>query len=211
MSSAASARPLVTLCAEQHRVILQLLAQLSRATDWDLSQRRTTAQRLRQRLSRHIQLERHALYPLLRSCLNRDSSLHSERVSRTKSLVNHLEQQLRDLLPELTQFLHQAERSPQQLDPTAALRFHHQLCTQFEQEEQILHPVLSRYVSAEAEQQQLRLFHKRLQATLSSHAPTARNRRPSLEELERQAVTRPVLPNEQFWPLRENAAELVTP
>ncbi|MCJ2543213.1 hemerythrin domain-containing protein [Thermostichus vulcanus] len=218
MSSAAPDRPLVTLCAEQHRVILQLLAQLSRATDWDLGQRRTAAQRLRQRLSRHIQLERHALYPLLRSSLNGAPSLHSDPVSGTESLVNsleHLEQQLRDLLPELTQFLHQAERSPQQLDPAAALRFHHQLRAQFEQEEQILHPLLTRCVSAEAEQQQLRLFHRRLQATLSSRASTTRHRRPSLEELERQAVTRPVLPNEKLsktlYPLRENAVQLVNP
>lgn len=204
MSSAAPDRPLVTLCARQHRVILHLLAQLSRATDWDLSQRRTAVQRLRQRLSRHIQLERHALYPLLQSALNQDLSLSSDptdRASETKSFVNQvnrLEQQLRDLLPDLTQFLHQAERSPQQLDPAAALRFYHQLRVQFEQEERILHPLLSRCVSAEAEQKQLRLFHKRLQATLSSHAPLTRKHRPSLEELERQAVTRPVLPNEQF-------------
>ncbi|MGQ9837486.1 MAG: hemerythrin domain-containing protein [Cyanobacteriota bacterium] len=219
MSSVAPDRPLATLCAGQHRVILQLLARLSRATDWDLNQRRTAAQRLRQRLSRHIQLERHALYPLLQSALNQDPSLHSDSAAptdwanRAKSLVNQmnrLEQKLRDLLPDLTQFLHQAERSPQQLDPAAALRFYHQLRAQFEQEEQILHPLLS-CVSAEAEQQQLRLFHKRLQATLSSRAPLTRKRRSSLEELERQAVTRPVLPSEQFWPLQENGVQIVTP
>ncbi|MCF2970719.1 hemerythrin domain-containing protein [Synechococcus sp. Nb3U1] len=203
MSSAASTRPLATLCAEQHRVILQLLTRLSQATDWELGQKRTAAQRLRQRLSRHIQLERHALHPLLRSSLNGDPSLHAQ--------LNRQEQQLRDLLPELTHFLHQAERSPQQLDPAVALRFYHQLRDQFQQEEHVLHPLLARCVSAEAEQQQLRLFHRRLQATLSSSSSATQNRRPSLEELERQAVTRPVLPNEQFWPLRENTVQLVTP
>jgi len=202
MSSSAPAPTLVALCAEQHRVILQFLTRLSQAPELDLGQRRTCAQRLRQRLSRHIQLERHALYPLLRPPLQGDRHLSTQ--------VDQLEQQLRDLLPELTRFLHQAERAPQHLDPSAALHFHQQLQAQFEQEEQVLHPLFADHVSPEAEQHQLRLFHKRLQATVAPHTP-ARNRRSSLEELERQAVTRPVLPNEQFWPLQENAVQLVTP
>ncbi len=200
MSSTDPARPLAALCSSQHRVILQLLSQLSQATDWDLGQRRTAIQKLRQRLSRHIQLERHALYPLLRSSLDGDADQCAQ--------INHQEQQLRDLLPQLTCFLHQAERSPQQLDPAVALGFYHQLRVQFQQEEQVLYPLLANCVSAAAEQRQLHLFRRRLQATLSAHSPASRSRRPSLEELERQAVTRPVLPGEQFRP---NGVQFVAP
>ncbi|MEN9225479.1 MAG: hemerythrin domain-containing protein [Thermostichus sp. HHBFW_bins_43] len=200
MSSSAPASTLVALCAEQHRVILRLLTRLSQAADLDLGQRRTYAQKLRQRLSRHIQLERHAFYPLLRPALK-----GAPHLSIQLDQLDQSEQRLRDLLPDLTRFLHQAERAPQQLDAAAALYFRRQLQAQFEQEEQVLHPLFADHVSPEAEQQQLRLFHKRLQATVAPQA-SARNRRPSLEELERQAVTRPVLPNERLW----NTVQLVS-
>ena len=177
---------LVALWAEQHRVILQLLARLSRAAELDLEQRRLWVQRLRQRLSRHIQLERHALYPLLRAALAAEPRLSSQ--------VEGLEQRMRDQIPELTRFLHQAEREPQQLDPSAALHFYRQLRAQFEQEEKLLHPLFAQHVSPAAEQQQLRLFRKRLQASVSR---SATGRRSSLEEWERQAVTRPVLTHER--------------
>lgn len=201
MSSAASARPLVALWSQQHRVILHLLAQLAQGIDWDPNQRRMAVQRVRQRLSRHIQLERHALYPLLRAALEGDPGLLTLPVQGRESSTSapqQLEQQLRDLLPELTQFLHQAERSPQQLDLDAARRFHHQLRTQFEQEERLLYPLVVRWVSPEAEQQQLRLFYQRLKATLAAPASSSRNSRASLEDWERQAVTRPVLPKEKL-------------
>ncbi|MFT0786627.1 hemerythrin domain-containing protein [Synechococcus sp. H55.10] len=190
---------LVALCAEQHRVILQFLARLSRASELDLEQRRLWVQRLRQRLSRHIQLERHVLYPLLRTALAADPQLSSQ--------VNGLEQQLRDQIPELTRFLHQAEREPQQLDPSAALHFYRQLRAQFEQEEKLLHPLFAQRVSPAAEQQQLRLFRKRLQAS----APSSAGRRLNLEEWERQAVTRPVLPRERLWPPPGSTASMATP
>ncbi|MFS8864197.1 hemerythrin domain-containing protein [Synechococcus sp. H60.3] len=190
---------LVALCAEQHRVILQFLARLSRASELDLEQRRLWVQRLRQRLSRHIQLERHVLYPLLRTALAADPQLSSQ--------VNGLEQQLRDQIPELTRFLHQAEREPQQLDPSAALHFYRQLRAQFEQEEKLLHPLFAQRVSPAAEQQQLRLFRKRLQAS----APSSAGRRLNLEEWERQAVTRPVLPRERLWPPPGSTASTATP
>ncbi|MFS8861063.1 hemerythrin domain-containing protein [Synechococcus sp. B60.1] len=190
---------LVALCAEQHRVILQFLARLSRASELDLEQRRLWVQRLRQRLSRHIQLERHVLYPLLRTALAADPQLSSQ--------VNGLEQQLRDQIPELTRFLHQAEREPQQLDPSAALHFYRQLRAQFEQEEKLLHPLFAQHVSPAAEQQQLRLFRKRLQAS----APSSAGRRLNLEEWERQAVTRPVLPRERLWPPPGSTASTATP
>ncbi|MFS8822436.1 hemerythrin domain-containing protein [Synechococcus sp. W60.2] len=187
MSPSASAGTLVVLCAEQHRVTLQFLARLSRAPELDLEQRRLCVQRLRQRLSRHIQLERHVLYPLLRTALAADPHRSAQ--------IDRLEQQLRDQIPELTRFLHQAERDPQQLDPTSALHFYRQLRAQFEQEEKLLHPLFAQHVSPAAEQQQLRLFRKRLQASASS---SAAGRRPSLEEWERQAVTRPVFPHERL-------------
>ncbi|MFS8901053.1 hemerythrin domain-containing protein [Synechococcus sp. H60.2] len=191
---------LVALCAEQHRVILQFLARLSRASELDLEQRRLWVQRLRQRLSRHIQLERHVLYPLLRTALAADPQLSSQ--------VNGLEQQLRDQIPELTRFLHQAEREPQQLDPSATLHFYRQLRAQFEQEEKLLHPLFAQRVSPAAEQQQLRLFRKRLQASAPS---SAAGRRSGLEEWERQAVTRPVLPRERLWPPPGSTASMATP
>ncbi|MFS8854264.1 hemerythrin domain-containing protein [Synechococcus sp. H55.2] len=190
---------LVALCAEQHRVILQFLARLSRASELDLEQRRLWVQRLRQRLSRHIQLERHVLYPLLRTALAADPQLSSQ--------VNGLEQQLRDQIPELTRFLHQAEREPQQLDPSAALHFYRQLRAQFAQEEQLLPSLFAQRVSPAAEQQQLRLFRKRLQAS----APSSAGRRLNLEEWERQAVTRPVLPRERLWPPPGSTASMATP
>ncbi len=200
MSPSASAGTLVALCAEQHRVILQFLAGLSRAAELDLEQRRLWVQRLRQRLSRHIQLERHVLYPLLRTALAADP----HRLAQ----IDRLEQHLRDQIPELTRFLHQGERDPQQLDPAAALHFYRQLRAQFEQEEKLLHPLFAQHVSPAAEQQQLRLFRKRLQASASS---SAAGRRPSLEELERQAVTRPVLPHERLWPPQGSTASMATP
>ncbi|MFS8886152.1 hemerythrin domain-containing protein [Synechococcus sp. H70.2] len=191
---------LVALWAEQHRVILQLLARLSRASELDLEQRRLWVQRLRQRLSRHIQLERHALYPLLRAALAAEPRLSSQ--------VEGLEQRMRDQIPELTRFLHQAEREPQQLDPSAALHFYQQLRAQFEQEEKLLHPLFAQRVSPAAEQQQLRLFRKRLQASAPS---SAAGRRSGLEEWERQAVTRPVLPRERLWPPPGSTASMTTP
>ncbi len=200
MSPSASAGTLVALCAEQHRVTLQFLAGLSRAAELDLEQRRLWVQRLRQRLSRHIQLERHVLYPLLRTALAADTNLSAQ--------IDRLEQHLRDQIPELTRFLHQAERDPQQLDPAAALHFYRQLRAQFEQEEKLLHPLFAQHVSPAAEQQQLRLFRKRLQASASS---SAAGRRPNLEELERQAVTRPVLPHERLWPPQGSTASMATP
>ncbi len=200
MSPSASAGTLVALCAEQHRVTLQFLARLSRAPELDLEQRRLCVQRLRQRLSRHIQLERHVLYPLLRTALAADP----HRIAQ----IDRLEQHLRDQLPELTRFLHQVEREPQQLDPAAALHFYRQLRAQFEQEEKLLHPLFAQHVSPAAEQQQLRLFRKRLQASASS---SAAGRRPSLEEWERQAVTRPVLPHERLWPPQGSTASMATP
>ena len=202
MSPSDSAGTLVVLCAEQHRVILQFLARLSRTPELDLEQRRLCVQRLRQRLSRHIQLERHVFYPLLRSALAADPQLSSQ--------VDGLEQQLRDQIPELTRFLHQAERDPQQLDPSAALHFYRQLRAQFEQEEKLLHPLFAQHVSPAAEQQQLRLFRKRLQASAASNS-SAGSRRAALEEMERQAVTRPVFPNERFWSLQGKAVQMTAP
>lgn len=202
MSSSASAGTLVALCAEQHRVILQFLTRLSRAAELDLEQRRLYVQRLRQRLSRHIQLERHVLYPLLRSALQGEPHLSAQ--------MEGLEQHLRDQIPELTRFLHQAERTPQQVDPSAALYFYRQLRAQFEQEEKVLHPLFAQHVSPAAEQQQLRLFRRRLQASAASNS-SADSRRVALEELERQAVTRPVLPNERFWSLQGNAVQMAAP
>ena len=200
LTRATSAGTLIALCAEQHRVILQFLTRLSRAPELDLEQRRLCVQRLRQRLSRHIQLERHVLYPLLRSALQGDPHLSDQ--------IERLEQHLRDQIPELTRFLHQAERDPQQLDPTSALHFYRQLRAQFEQEEKLLHPLFAQHVSPAAEQQQLRLFRKRLQASASS---SAAGRRPSLEEWERQAVTRPVFPHERLWPPQGSTASMATP
>ncbi len=197
---ASSGGTLVALCAKQHRVILQAFLHLSRVSQLDLEQRRTSIQKLRQRLSRHIQLERHALYPLLRAALAADTNLSGQ--------IDRLEQHLRDQIPGLTRFLHQAERDPQQLDPAAAFHFYRQLRAQFEQEEKLLHPLFAQHVSPAAEQQQLRLFRKRLQASASS---SAAGRRPNLEELERQAVTRPVLPHERLWPPQGSTASMATP
>jgi hypothetical protein len=202
LTRATSAGTLIALCAEQHRVILQFLARLSRAPD--LEQRRLCVQRLRQRLSRHIQLERHVLYPLLRSALQADPHLSDQ--------IERLEQHLRDQIPELTRFLHQSERTPQQVDPSAALHFYRQLRAQFDQEEKILilHPLFAQHVSPEAEQQQLRLFRKRLQASAASNR-SAHSRRVALNELERQAITRPVLPNERLWSLQGNTVQMSAP
>ena len=188
MSPSASAGTLVVLCAEQHRVTLQFLARLSRAPELDLEQRRLCVQRLRQRLSRHIQLERHALYPLLRAALGADP----DRLSQ----LDGLEQQMRDQIPELTCFLHQAERDPQRLDLGAALHLYQQLRAQFMQEEKVVQPLFAQHVSLEAEEQQLRLFRKRLQASTTFQS-SANSRRTKMEEWERQAVTRPVLSPER--------------
>ncbi|ABD03587.1 MULTISPECIES: hemerythrin domain-containing protein [unclassified Synechococcus] len=202
LTRATSAGTLIALCAEQHRVILQFLTRLSRAPELDLEQRRLCVQRLRQRLSRHIQLERHVLYPLLRSALQGDPHLSDQ--------IERLEQHLRDQIPELTRFLHQSERTPQQVDPSAALHFYRQLRAQFDQEEKILHPLFAQHVSPEAEQQQLRLFRKRLQASAASNR-SAHSRRVALNELERQAITRPVLPNERLWSLQGNTVQMSAP
>ncbi len=202
MSPSASAGTLVALCAEQHRVTLQFLARLSRAPELDLEQRRLCVQRLRQRLSRHIQLERHAFYPLLRAALAADLHLSAQ--------LDQLEQHLRDQIPELTRFLHQAEREPQQVDPSAAFHFYQQLRAQFEQEEKLLHPLFAQHVSPAAEQQQLRLFRQRLQASAASKS-SAGSHRAALEKLERQAVTRPVVPHERFWSLQGKAVQRTAP
>ena len=179
MASSPAGGTLVGLWANQHRVILQAFLNLSRASQLDLEQ---------QRLSRHIQLERHALYPLLRAALGADP----DRLSQ----LDGLEQQMRDQIPELTCFLHQAERDPQRLDLGAALHLYQQLRAQFMQEEKVVQPLFAQHVSLEAEEQQLHLFHKRLQASTTFQS-SANSRRTKMEEWERQAVTRPVLSPER--------------
>lgn len=54
MASSPAGGTLVGLWANQHRVILQAFLNLSRASQLDLEQQRLFVQRLRQRLSRHI-------------------------------------------------------------------------------------------------------------------------------------------------------------
>jgi hemerythrin-like domain-containing protein len=188
VASSPAGGTLVGLWANQHRVILQAFLNLSRASQLDLEQQRLFVQRLRQRLSRHIQLERHALYPLLRAALGVDP----DRLSQ----LDGLEQQMRDQIPELTCFLHQAERDPQRLDLGAALHLYQQLRAQFMQEEKVVQPLFAQQVSLEAEEQQLRLFRKRLQASTTFQS-SANSRRTKMEEWERQAVTRPVLSPER--------------
>jgi hemerythrin-like domain-containing protein len=188
VASSPAGGTLVGLWANQHRVILQAFLNLSRASQLDLEQQRLFVQRLRQRLSRHIQLERHALYPLLRAALGADP----DRLSQ----LDGLEQQMRGQIPELTCFLHQAERDPQRLDLGAALHLYQQLRAQFMQEEKVVQPLFAQHVSLEAEEQQLRLFRKRLQASTTFQS-SANSRRTKMEEWERQAVTRPVLSPER--------------
>jgi hypothetical protein len=99
-------------------------------------------------------------------------------------------------IPELTCFLHQAERDPQRLDLGAALHLYQQLRAQFMQEEKVVQPLFAQHVSLEAEEQQLHLFRKRLQASTTFQS-SANSRRTKMEEWERQAVTRPVLSPER--------------
>ncbi len=212
MVSASTARPLLTLCKGQHYTILELLHRLTGPEEPKLKResRLQIIQNLRQRLSRHLQLMRHGFYPPLRQ----QSSGNGELTLQIK----RFEEATAKLIPQATQFLHQAERHPGQSCQGKAIEMYQKLQAHFEIEQSQLHELYKQHVPVALEQKQLQIFRKRLMATVSrdTSVPVPINkesapkketapkpqppRRPTVQELDREAITRPVFPGETFWP-----------
>ncbi|MDX2273317.1 MAG: hemerythrin domain-containing protein [Cyanobacteriota bacterium] len=199
-----SPRTLVHLCEGQHQDVLDLLYPLTQASSqtWSPQDRLLQVQRLRQRLSRHLQLERHAFYPPLRQQTAADAELSRQ--------LEACEQGMSKLLPQAIGFLHEAERNPGYSWTQAASSLYQKLAAQFEWENRQLHPLFLQYVPLPLEQKQLKLFRRRLLATVSQHTqatPLPCNElsslpsRPSVMELDRQAITQPVFSVAQSWEL----------
>ncbi len=193
-----SDRPLLTLCQTQHLQVLDLLEQfLALADDPSLREARLdVVQQLRQRLSRHVQLMRHGFYPPLRKLVQDNSTLNQK--------VTEFEDASAAIVPVATDFLHQAERSPELTYHQEAGQLYQKLRSHFETEQNQLHPLFARYVPLKKEQKQLDFFRKRLEMTVAqdpSSPTTVPPRRPTAEELDRQAITRPVRPGENIFNL----------
>lgn len=211
MVSASATRPLLTLCKGQHHIILELLHRLTGPEEpqLDRDKRLQIVQSVRQRLSRHLQLMRHGFYPPLRQQGSEDQELESQ--------IKHFEEATAKLVPQATQFLHQAERNPGESCQSKATEMYRKLKSHFQIEQQQLHVLYSQHVPLALEQKQLQIFRKRLLVTLSrdtsvpAHSSnnadprTPSTRRPTDWELDREAITRPVLPGETFWPSMSSA------
>lgn len=212
MASASAARPLLTLCKSQHYTILALLHRLTGPEEPRLERgkRLQIIQNLRQKLSRHLQLMRHGFYPPLRQQAEGNQPLQLQ--------IKRFEEATAKLIPQATQFLHQAERHPGQSCQGRAIEMYQKLQAHFDMEQKHLHTLYSRHVPITLEQKQLQIFRKRLMATVSrdtsvpvpiaqkppvrrtTSAPLPIPPRPSVQELDREAITRPVFPGETLWP-----------
>lgn len=210
MVSASAARPLLTLCKGQHYTILELLHRLTGPEEPKLKReaRLQIIRNLRQRLSRHLQLMRHGFYPPLRQQSTDNGELALQ--------IKLFEEATAKLIPQATQFLHQAERNPGQSCQGKAIEMYQKLQAHFEIEQSQLHGLYIRHVPVAQEQKQLQIFRKRLLATVSRDTsipvpikdtapkqdptPPKTPPRRSVEELDREAITRPVFPGETFWP-----------
>ncbi len=84
-------RPLITLCRGQHYNVLDLLRQLikSESSPESEAERRKIVQNLRQRLSRHLQLMRHVFFPPLHRMAQVDQML-GRRVKHFEDAMNAL-------------------------------------------------------------------------------------------------------------------------
>jgi hypothetical protein len=198
-------RKLTALCQHQHANVLNLLSHLIETQGRLLSteDRLQTVRLLRQRLSRHIQIERHALFPPLRQQAAQNTALSLQ--------IDQLEQGMATILPDAILFLHRAERNPDQPYAHEARVLYRRLKAQFELEEKQLYPLFCHFVPVWLEEKQMRLFRQRLQLTVSRSSKTspvtripqslqssAAMRRPTAEEMDRQAITRPVRRGEVF-------------
>ncbi|MEN9204890.1 MAG: hemerythrin domain-containing protein [Thermostichales cyanobacterium SZTDM-1c_bins_54] len=159
---------LIYLCEQQHRQILNLARQVVEAyrSGAALPDKVHIVKQLRQRLSRHIQLERHALFPLMRRYTAGD-----EWVGRR---VKQLEQAVQQLIPMATLFLHEAEQHPERGHLPAAENFFQDLRHQFIQEEKNLHLLYLRLVPPQDEAVQLENFKQRLLATVAANTGSHR-------------------------------------
>ncbi len=198
MSTDLANRPLVTLCRTQHFQVLELLQQLiSLGEDPAVREERLEiVQQLRQRLSRHIQLMRHGFYPSLREQASADEMFERK--------ISQFEEAMTTLLPTVIGFLHQAERNPEQGYPKQCQLLHQKLSAHFEKEQKQLHVLFARHVPLKREEWHLKVFRKRLEVTVSQDPNYTGpiqppSRRPTVEELDRQAITRPVRPGESIW------------
>ncbi|GAB4213418.1 MAG: hypothetical protein OHK0012_09510 [Synechococcales cyanobacterium] len=159
---------LIYLCEQQHRQILNLGRQVTEAYRVGLSlpEKVQLIKQLRSRLSRHIQLERHALFPLMYRYTAGD-----EWISRR---VKQLEQSVQQIIPKAVLFLHEAEQFPDRPHLQAAQDFIQDLRYQFIQEEKHLHLLYLRLVPPKDEQEQLNLYKQRLLATVAANTGSHR-------------------------------------
>jgi len=159
---------LIYLCEQQHRQILNLSRQVveSYRSGATLPDKVTVIKQLRQRLSRHIQLERHALFPLMHRYTAGD-----EWVGRR---VKQLEQAIQQLIPSATLFLHEVQQHPERGHLPAADNFCQDLRHQFIQEEKNLHLLYLRLVPPQDEAAQLETFKQRLLATVAANTGSHR-------------------------------------
>jgi len=159
---------LIYLCEQQHRHILSLSRQVVEAyrSGATLPDKVNLIKQLRQRLSRHIQLERHALFPLIHRYTAGD-----EWVGRR---VQQLQQSIQQLIPSATLFLHEVQRHPERQHLKAAENFFQDLRHQFIQEEKNLHLLYLRLVPPKDEAEQLQVFKQRLLATVAANTGSHR-------------------------------------
>lgn len=211
MPSTLTDRPLLALCRSQQFTVLELLHRLIELGDapGQADARRQIVQQLRHRLSRHVQLMRHGFFPPLRQQAEGDDVLALR--------IKQFEDSLSDLVPQATAFLHEAERNPKQPCQAGARELYSQLKQQFELQQRQLHVLFMRHVPEALEQKQLKIFRRRLQATVSRdtaggvasppepivHTPPPV---PNWDELDREAITRPVRPGETFHDLGQSSS-----
>lgn len=197
MSCNVTERPLLSACCQQQEIILKLIQQLTGTEEPQLpsASRLQIIQHLRQKLSRHVQMMRHAVYPSLHKSISDQTTLADQ--------ATHIEKATAALVPQATEFLHRAELAPEQSCQQEANTIDQILRAYFEKENLHLYPMYRQYVPVDREERHFLLFQKRLKLTANPEvkgdrapAKTIPDPYPTAEDLDREAITRPVLPGE---------------
>jgi hypothetical protein len=196
MSSTLTERPLLKTCHHQQGVILKLIQQLTGIEEPQLpsKNRLQIIQHLRQKLSRHVQMMRHAVYPSLHKSISTQPTLTDQ--------VTHIEKATAALVPQVTEFLYRVELSPEQSCQSEANTINELLKSYFEKETLQLYPIYIQNVPVDREERHFHLFQKRLKVTVNNYktaaspAKTIPDPYPTAEDLDREAITRPILPGE---------------